>query len=79
MQGRDSVTDAALRYFSEPGPTTELETFYLWNKARNLSQFRKGLQKFDFGSQNWAYADRKGVGEPNGRGIECHIPRGRGR
>ena len=40
--------------------TTELETFYLWNKARNLRDFRKGLEKFDVGSQNWAYADRRG-------------------
>jgi penicillin amidase len=42
------------------GPTTELETFYLWNIARNLHAFRRGLEKFDVGSQNWAYADRKG-------------------
>lgn len=40
--------------------TRELETFYLWNKARNLDDFRKGLERFDFGSQNWAYADRRG-------------------
>ncbi len=40
--------------------TTELETFYLWNKARGLRDFRAGLQRFDVGSQNWAYADRWG-------------------
>jgi penicillin amidase len=42
------------------GPTRELETFYLWNKARNLDDFLEGLTRFDFGSQNWAYADKKG-------------------
>lgn len=40
--------------------TRELETFYIWNKARNLDNFRAGLRRFDFGSQNWAYADRRG-------------------
>jgi penicillin G amidase len=40
--------------------TRELETFRLWNRARNLDDFRQGLQFFDFGSQNWAYADVRG-------------------
>jgi len=40
--------------------TTELEAFYLWNKARGLRGFRKGLKRFDVGSQNWSYADRRG-------------------
>ncbi len=42
------------------GPTRELETFYLWNTSRDLDDFRDGLARFDFGSQNWAYADRRG-------------------
>ena len=46
--------------FTGFSPTRELETFYLWNKARTLDEFRKGLERFDFGSQNWAYADRQG-------------------
>jgi penicillin amidase len=46
--------------FTGFGPTRELESFYLWNKARNLTDFRRGLEKFDFGSQNWAYADKWG-------------------
>ena len=41
-------------------PTRELETFYIWDKARNLQDFRLGLSYFDFGSQNWSFADRKG-------------------
>jgi len=40
--------------------TRELESFYIWNRARNLDDFRTGLRRFDFGSQNWAYADRRG-------------------
>ena len=41
-------------------PTFELETFLRWDQARNLDDFRAGLQFFDVGSQNWAYADRFG-------------------
>ena len=41
-------------------PTRELETFFIWNQATNLTEFKAGLQLFDFGSQNWGYADRAG-------------------
>ena len=41
-------------------PTFELETFLLWDRARNLRQFEAGLQDFAVGSQNWAYADTRG-------------------
>ena len=41
-------------------PTRELETFFMWNEATNLAQFKAGLQLFDFGSQNWGYADTAG-------------------
>ena len=40
--------------------TRELETFRIWNRARNFDDFRSGLEFFDFGSQNWAYADVHG-------------------
>jgi penicillin G amidase len=40
--------------------TRELETFLRWDEADNLADFREGLRLFDFGSQNWAYADRRG-------------------
>lgn len=42
------------------GPTRELETFLIWNEARNLDDFRRGLEFFDVGSQNWIYTDRSG-------------------
>jgi penicillin amidase len=40
--------------------TRELDTFRLWNEARNLKDFRDALKYFDVGSQNWVYADNAG-------------------
>jgi penicillin amidase len=40
--------------------TRELETFRIWNRAGSLEEFKEGLRYFDFGSQNWAYADVEG-------------------
>ena len=40
-------------------PTREVETFFVWNRATNLADFKSGLQLFDFGSQNWAYSRRR--------------------
>jgi penicillin amidase len=40
--------------------TFELQTFLLWDRARDLSEFEHGLQFFDVGSQNWAYGDVHG-------------------
>jgi penicillin amidase len=40
--------------------TRELDTFLIWDDARNLDDFRRGLQLFDVGGQNWAYADVEG-------------------
>jgi len=40
--------------------TKELETFGIWNRAKNLQDFMVGLKSFTFGSQNWAYADVEG-------------------
>lgn len=39
------------------GATREIDTFRSWNFARNLTEFRAGLANFDFGSQNFCYAD----------------------
>ncbi len=41
-------------------PTREIETFFVWNQATNLADFKSGLQLFDFGSQNWSYSDDAG-------------------
>jgi penicillin amidase len=40
--------------------TREIDTFLIWDDARNLDDFRRGLQFFDVGGQNWAYADVEG-------------------
>jgi len=42
------------------GPTRELETFRLMNRARNVNEFRTALQYFDVGSQNFIYGDIAG-------------------
>ncbi|HET9024051.1 MAG TPA: penicillin acylase family protein [Burkholderiaceae bacterium] len=40
--------------------TREVDTFWTWNRARNLEDFKRGLQWFDSGTQNFAYADIQG-------------------
>lgn len=40
--------------------TRELDSFFLINRARSLDQFKAALQAFDFGSQNFVYADDRG-------------------
>ncbi len=40
--------------------TRELDTFRLWNEAKNLEQFEDALKFFDVGSQNWVYGDNAG-------------------
>lgn len=41
--------------------TRELDTFRLFDQARDLDAFRQALTFFDVGSQNWAYADTHGT------------------
>jgi penicillin amidase len=40
--------------------TGEIRTFRLWNRAAGLADFLAGLEQFDVGGQNWAYADADG-------------------
>lgn len=42
------------------GPTQEFECFMRWNSAKNLADFKAGLQYFDVGSQNFIYTDADG-------------------
>ncbi|NCT66052.1 MAG: penicillin acylase family protein [Rhodanobacteraceae bacterium] len=42
------------------GATREIESFRRINRAANLAEFREALAYFDFGSQNFAYADVDG-------------------
>lgn len=40
--------------------TREVDALLTWNRARNLDDFKRGLQFFDSGTQNLAYVDVKG-------------------
>lgn len=46
--------------FTGFGPTQELRAFQILNRADGLADFRRGLRFFDFGSQNFSYADVDG-------------------
>ncbi len=57
----DPASGAALSVqFTGFGPTREVDTFRIWDEAEGLDDFLRGLQYFDFGSQNFAYADVRG-------------------
>jgi penicillin amidase len=60
LGGSATETNALTLQYTGFGPTGELRTFRLWNRARNLAEFREGLDEFDVGGQNWAYADAEG-------------------
>jgi penicillin amidase len=53
-------TDVLVLQYTGFHATREVGTFLTWNRARNLDEFVVGLQSFDVGSQNWAYADVEG-------------------
>lgn len=53
-------TTALVLQFTGFHATREVQTFRIWNRAKNLDDFKEGLRSFDFGSQNWAYADKDG-------------------
>jgi penicillin amidase len=57
----DMATGVALsvQYTGFSG-TREIETFRIWDAARNLHDFLEGLQYFDTGTQNTVYADIRG-------------------
>lgn len=56
----NQVGSALTVKFTGTYATRELDTFYIWNTATDLATFKQGLQFFDFGSQNWGYADVAG-------------------
>ena len=55
----DGSTGISVQYTGW-GPTFELDAFREINRATTLEQFEAALQKFDFGSQNFVYADIDG-------------------
>ncbi|MGH0029025.1 MAG: penicillin acylase family protein [Myxococcota bacterium] len=54
------ITTALVLQYTGFHATQELQTFSIWNRARDLDDFLTGLELFDVGSQNWAYADTDG-------------------
>jgi penicillin amidase len=57
----DAATGVALSVqYTGFSPTRELDSFYLLNRAHDLDDFVSALQYFDFGSQNFVYADERG-------------------
>ncbi len=54
-----NVTGISVQYTGF-GITREGEAFWRWARAGSLEDFQEGLQFFDIGSQNWAYADVDG-------------------
>ena len=57
----DMTTGVALSVqYTGFSPTREFDAFRNFNFAKNLDDFREGLQFFDFGSQNFSYMDVRG-------------------
>jgi penicillin amidase len=57
----DMATGSALSVqYAGFSPTRELDSFAQINRARDLAGFKAALQAFDFGSQNFVYADERG-------------------
>ena len=57
----DMATGVALSVqYTGFSPTRELDAFRDFNFAKNLNDFKDGLQFFDFGSQNFSYMDVRG-------------------
>lgn len=59
-QGSDAYACGLSIAYTGWGPTFELKAFKLINRAQNIADFRNALTYFDFGSQNFAYADTAG-------------------
>ncbi len=54
------TTTAWVLQFTGFHATREVGAFLEWDRAENLADFLDGVADFDFGSQNWAYADLDG-------------------
>lgn len=57
---KGGTTPALVLQYTGFHATRELWAFSAWNRAQNLDEFVAGLQDFDVGSQNFAYADAVG-------------------
>jgi penicillin G amidase len=57
--GQETGTALSVQYTGFSA-TREIDTFLIWDDATGLEDFERGLQFFDVGGQNWAYADVHG-------------------
>lgn len=55
----DSGVALSVQYTGFSG-SREIDAFRIWNQAKGIHRFQEGLEYFDVGSQNWAYADIEG-------------------
>lgn len=58
--GPGAVLPALSVQYTGFSATREIEAFLAFNEARDLDDFRAGLEFFDFGSQNFIYSDIEG-------------------
>jgi penicillin G amidase len=58
-EGQDAGTALSVQYTGFSA-TREIDTFLIWDDAQGIKDFERGLQFFDVGGQNWAYADVHG-------------------
>jgi penicillin G amidase len=40
--------------------TREIDAILIFNEAKNIEDFKRGIELFDFGAQNWSYQDVQG-------------------
>jgi penicillin amidase len=59
LLNQDAGSALSVQYTGFSG-TREVDTFDLWDNAKGLADFERGLQFFDVGDQNWAYSDVHG-------------------
>jgi len=55
----DSGVALSVQYTGFSG-SREIDAFRIWNQAKGINRFQQGLEYFDVGSQNFAYADIEG-------------------
>lgn len=58
--GGTTETNVLVLQYTGFHATFEVRTFLAFDRARNLAEFRAGVESFDVGSQNFAYADADG-------------------
>lgn len=58
--GGTTQTNVLVLQYTGFHATNEVRTFLAFDRAKNLAEFRAGVESFDVGNQNWGYADADG-------------------